>query len=263
MINRVAALLVLSSLLLVGQTVLAQDVEVRDTRASVSDSLVAINYSLVGQQGESYQAFLRISTDQGESFRAEAVSGDVGEGMRAGEEPRWLQMQWRYRKRFPEGLPETLNYEVVVQRESVGAASPETPQARNVETSRTDRLVTVTYDLYGERGEEYQITLLVSASGGETFDYEPEAVSGDVGDDVQPGSGKQIRWRYPKDFPGGLDSDVEYSVRVKEEGGNGWLYTLGGVVLVGGGATAAAFLTGLIGGDEGGGYPAPPAPPGN
>jgi len=259
---RAVVFLMLPFVLLAGQTVSAQDVEVRNTRAAVSDSLLTVNYSLVGQEKEGYQVYLRISTEKGESFRAKAVSGDVGAGVRVGERLRWLQIQWQYRERFPEGLPETLDYEVIVRAEDSPTGPSEGFGVRNVEASRANDLITVTYDLYGERDEEYKVTLLISASGGETFDYEPKAVSGDVGDGVRPGSGKQIRWRYRQDFPRGLQQDVRYSVRVKEEGGNGWLYTLGSIVVVGGGATAAAFLTGLIGGDDGG-YPCRPAPPGN
>lgn len=133
---------------------------------------------------------------------------------------------------------------------------------RNTSSTRTDELITVKYDLVGEE-ETYQVTLLVSASGGKSFDYEPQAVFGDVGDEIEPGSGKEIKWRYQKDFPDGLQKEIRYRIKVQEKGGNGWLYALGSAVVVGGGATAAAFLTGVIGGGDGGGYPSPPGPPGN
>lgn len=134
---------------------------------------------------------------------------------------------------------------------------------RNTDASKSENFVIVTYDLIGEQEKQYEVVLQISASGGETFDYEPKAVSGDVGEDVRPGSGKEIRWRYREDFPDGLPRNLRYRVQVEEDSGNGWWYALGGAVIVGGGATAAAVLTGLIGGDDGGGYPAPPAPPGN
>jgi len=114
--------------------------------------------------------------------------------------------------------------------------------------------VVVTYDLLGEQGEEYRVNLLLSTSGGEAYDYEPTAVSGAVGEDVRPGTGKQIRWRVQEDFPEGFQHpNVQFKVMIDEQGGNGWLYVLGGSVLAGGGGTAAAILTGLIGGDSGGG----------
>lgn len=257
--RRVSTLLLLLLGLASGQATLGQDVEVRDTKASVTDSLVTITYGLVGQEGEPYDVGLLISTgeDETSAFRATAVSGNVGEGVQAGEGLQWRQIQWRYRERFPEGLPERVDYEVVV-REQRGPEVSGDFGVRNVSSSRADGLVTVTYDLIGERDEEYQVTLLISASGGEAFDYEPKAVSGDVGEGVKPGSGRRIRWRYREDFPDGLQRGIRYRVKVQEEGGNGWLYALGSAVVVGGGATAAAFLTGLVGGDDGGGIPRPP-----
>jgi len=263
--SRAPVVLVLLLGLLAGRPASGQDEKVRNTVASVSDGLVKVSYTLVGQEGQDYNVGLLIASGGDEQFeyRAEAVSGDVGGGIQGGAEPRRLQIQWQYRNRFPEGLPEEVDYRVVVREERDPAVSAGEVGVRNVTASRSDRLITVGYDLLGERGEGYQVTLLISASGGETFDYKPEAVSGDVGEDVRPGSGKQIQWRYREDFPEGLQRDIRYRVQVEEEGGNGWWYALGSAVVVGGGATAAAVLTGLIGGDGGGGYPAPPAPPGN
>lgn len=258
---RVNVFLVLLLSLIAEQTAFGQDVEVRNTKASVSDSLVIVTYGLVGQEGKKYNVALSISTGGNGTFQAKAVSGSVGGGVRAGDGLRWLQIRWRYRKRFPDGLPKEVSYKVVAREEQNPAATSEDLGVRNVTASRADSLVTVTYDLFGEVGKEYQVTLLISASGGETFDYEPKAVSGDVGKKMTPGTGKQIRWRYLEDFPEGLQRDIKYKVQVQEKNGNGWLYALGSALVVGGGATVAAFLTGIIGGDSGGGYPSPPAPP--
>lgn len=132
---------------------------------------------------------------------------------------------------------------------------------RNTSAARTDSVITITYDLLGEEDETFQVTLLVSKSNGETSLYEPQAVSGDVGLDVSPGTGKHIRWLYRKDLPTGLRSDVEYRVVAEEERGNGWIYVLGTVLTVGGGALVAVFI-GLIGEGDDGRYPTPPTPPG-
>lgn len=128
--------------------------------------------------------------------------------------------------------------------------------------------IVVTYDLLGENGEDYTAKLLLSTSGGRAFDYEPKAITGDVGEGIRPGLDKRIAWAVLEDFPDGLRSqNVQMKVVVKKEGGNGWLYTIGGAVLVGGGGTLAAFLTGLIGGDSGsdgsdsGGSSPTPIPP--
>lgn len=126
--------------------------------------------------------------------------------------------------------------------------------ARRASFTQEGDVVVVSYDLAGEEGETYEVDLLLSTDGGETYDYRPKAVSGDVGEGVTPGPGKEIRWRVLEDFPEGIQSpNVQFKVAIAEEGGNGWLYTIGGILLAGGGGTAAAVLTGLVGGETGGG----------
>jgi hypothetical protein len=163
---RVNVFLVLLLSLIAEQTAFGQDVEVRNTKASVSDSLVIVTYGLVGQEGKKYNVALSISTGGNGTFQAKAVSGSVGGGVRAGDGLRWLQIRWRYRKRFPDGLPKEVSYKVVAREEQNPAATSEDLGVRNVTASRADSLVTVTYDLFGEVGKEYQVTLLISASGG-------------------------------------------------------------------------------------------------
>lgn len=117
--------------------------------------------------------------------------------------------------------------------------------------TQEDTDVVVTYDLLGEEGEEYTVDLLLSMSGGDAYDYEPEAVSGDVGEEVRPGTGKQIRWDVHEDFPEGLQHpNARFKVVIEEQGGLGWLYYVGGAVVAGGGGAATAILTGIIGGGD-------------
>ena len=127
------------------------------------------------------------------------------------------------------------------------------PQIRDPDFRQDGRQIIVTYDLIGQKGEEYEVTLLLSRSGGEAFDYQPDAVSGHVGGGVSPGLDKQITWNVLEDFPDGLQgANVQFRLEVEKDGGNSWLYVLGSAVLAGGGGTAAAILTGLIGGSSGG-----------
>jgi hypothetical protein len=127
-------------------------------------------------------------------------------------------------------------------------------EVRNPYFSQEGNTIVVTYNLVGEKGETYAVNLRLSTSGGAAFDYEPRAVRGDVGEGVQPGSGKQIRWRVLEDFPNGLQNqNVQFKVTATEEGGNTWLYVLGSAIVASGGGTAVALLTGLIGGTGGGG----------
>ncbi|PSQ76678.1 MAG: hypothetical protein BRD33_02895, partial [Bacteroidetes bacterium QH_6_63_17] len=93
---------------------------------------------------------------------------------------------------------------------------------RNTNFRQEGTKIVVTYDLLGEEGEEYDVSLLLSTSGGRAFDYEPETTTGDVGDGVRLGLDKQITWNVLKDRPSGLQSqNVQFKVVVEEEGGNG------------------------------------------
>jgi len=146
----------------------------------------------------------------------------------------------------------------------VQVASVQDDEVRNVQLRRVDDELLVRYDLAGE-ADEYQVSLLLS-TGGESFSELRGTVRGAVGEEIPPGEAKEILWAALQDYPEGLTGDT-YRLRVQAEpqGGSGWLYAIGGTVLVGGGATVAAFLTGLFGGGDGGGggYPTPPAPPSN
>lgn len=149
---------------------------------------------------------------------------------------------------------------------------------RNATVRRDQGQLIVTYDLVSEEDDdEYEIELLLSTDGGTTYDALPTAVRGDVGDDVQAGRNRQIRWTALEDFPAGLKDDTgSYQLRIAadKEGNAGW-WIFGSVVTLGGGA-AAAVLTGLVDVASGGGdpppsptppppnpIPTPPVPPGN
>lgn len=93
------------------------------------------------------------------------------------------------------------------------------PEVRNIQSAQEGEVVTITYDLRGEKGETYTVRFLLSTDGGETYDVEPQAVSGAVGPGVTPGSGKRISWRVQKDFPEGLPGAVQY--RIVASGGDG------------------------------------------
>ena len=63
---------------------------------------------------------------------------------------------------------------------------------------RTDgsKLVDISYDLFDANGDLCEVALKLSSDGGTTFDYipNPANLSGDIGDDIVPGTGKSIVW---------------------------------------------------------------------
>lgn len=145
---------------------------------------------------------------------------------------------------------------------------------RNISFQERGKVIIVTYDLIGEAGEKYEVELYLSSDGGSTYDYQPQAVSGDVGDDVRIGTQKRIQWNVLKDFPGGIQgSNYRFRLTADKQGGNAIWYVLGTGLIGGAVGSAVMFLGG--GGNDGGGnggdpppstptaIPAPPGPPGN
>ncbi|MBU0640928.1 MAG: carboxypeptidase regulatory-like domain-containing protein [Planctomycetes bacterium] len=77
------------------------------------------------------------------------------------------------------------------------------------------KLVDVDYALGGE-DDPYTITVAISSDGGNTWDIDPGAVSGDAGEGVEPGEDKHIVWNPAVDIPG--VSGDNFKVRVTADG---------------------------------------------
>jgi hypothetical protein len=72
--------------------------------------------------------------------------------------------------------------------------------AENVQASFSGGVATITYDLAARDGAAtFDVTLEVSTNGGQTYDAQPRAASGDVGRAVPAGRGKRIVWEFAKD----------------------------------------------------------------
>lgn len=104
---------------------------------------------------------------------------------------------------------------------------------------------------------------------GRSFEALPEVLAGAVGEDIAPGTGKQIVWAALVDFPQGIaGQDNRVRLAVEEQGGGGFLWVLGGAIVAGAGTTVGLLLGGGGGESEGGGntggntgIPTPPDPP--
>ena len=70
-----------------------------------------------------------------------------------------------------------------------------------VRTERADAgVIRVVYDLAGAPGATFSVALEASNDGGQTFAIRPRALTGDVGANVSPGTGKAIVWDSTKDI---------------------------------------------------------------
>lgn len=78
-------------------------------------------------------------------------------------------------------------------------------RVQNVQARQSDDTIVITYALEGNSEEAYQVDLKVSDDNGRSFSIEPSAVTGDVGEAVRPGRGKQITWNVLGDFSEGIE----------------------------------------------------------
>ena len=109
----------------------------------------------------------------------------------------------------------------------------------NIESGK----IAVYYDIKGEAGEMYDVTLYLLNDDDPGFRYEPELVSGDIGEVEYIGIDKKIIWDVQKEFPEGLEGESFYFEVIAKEAGGGiaWYYFVGAAVV---GGTAALLLSG-------------------
>lgn len=65
----------------------------------------------------------------------------------------------------------------------------------DVHAERSERLVTITYDLLGKPDESYEVKLSMIDRNGESVEIDPDVVSGAIGEKVTSGLNKKIYWR--------------------------------------------------------------------
>ena len=88
-------------------------------------------------------------------------------------------------------------------------------------------LIEITYDVEDEDGDLLEITVEASDDNGNTYTIIPQSLTGDVGEDIQPGTGKLIVWNVGKDLP---DTNADnFKVRVIADDG---VTTPEGMVLI-------------------------------
>jgi hypothetical protein len=98
----------------------------------------------------------------------------------------------------------------------VELATQQEGPVQNPRLTREDDEVRVQYALPSAEAS-YEVELQLSMNGGGTYqDVPDEVVSGDVGDEVQPGPGREIRWEALEQHSGGLTGD-ENRVRIAAE----------------------------------------------
>ena len=122
------------------------------------------------------------------------------------------------------------------------------PAVSNVSSSqRADsKLVDITYDVADTDGDPLKIRIEISSDGGVNYSVPAFTLTGDIGDDVTPGTSKAIVWDAEADWDGEYSDEMRVKVIASDAQGLPGL-EWGNEVPPGG------FLMGQDGGEEGGG----------
>jgi len=97
--------------------------------------------------------------------------------------------------------------------------SQSTTEVRNLQVKqRFDAyLVDITFDLIDPDRNSLSIAVEASDDGGKTWNGKPKTLSGDVGDGITPGNGKNIVWDVGKDLPGVINPNFKIRIIVSGE----------------------------------------------
>ena len=120
----------------------------------------------------------------------------------------------------------------------------------NVKFKQEESKIIITYDLInGDASKYFEVSVEMSSDGGTNFSETVKTVSGDVGENIQPGKGKKITWDVLKDVTELSGSNFVFKIiatgtgsieTVKAESSSGgiptWVWIGGGALVVGGAA---------------------------
>lgn len=85
------------------------------------------------------------------------------------------------------------------------SAQNQSPEISNfsIQFDNDNYLVSITYDLFDEEGDEMDVSLLISSDDGKTYNIDTDDASGDIGSGIQSGTNKSILWDGSDHLDGG------------------------------------------------------------
>ncbi len=83
------------------------------------------------------------------------------------------------------------------------------PVIRNMQIQSESGNIKIIYDLDNYGGSSFQIFVTASIDGGRTYDVSPVSITGEVGENIEPGIGKEILWNASIDLPGVPLEDIK------------------------------------------------------
>ena len=131
---------------------------------------------------------------------------------------------------------------------SLGLATAALPVVSNVTSSQRSgtKLVDITYDVADADNDQLKIRIEISSDGGVNYSVPAFSLTGAIGDNITPGTGKTILWNAEADWDGEYSDEMKVKVIASDAKGLPGL-EWGNEVPPGG------FLMGQDGGAEGGG----------
>ena len=87
-------------------------------------------------------------------------------------------------------------------------------EIRNLQTGQQENRVFAVYDLHGKPGEKSADVKIVLEVGGERYEAEKLAVSGDFGKAVKVGTRKTVYWDVLKDMPSGFEGELYWNIDI-------------------------------------------------
>ncbi len=115
--------------------------------------------------------------------------------------------------------------------------SPEEVQTSNLKWSIKDDVIVLNYDLMGSPDDEFDLSIALKKEGEASFAVVPKAAEGDIGRGYFAGKGREIRWFYRTDYPGGFSGEgyyFEIHVQLVRKQSKLLYYALGAAALAGG-----------------------------
>lgn len=108
---------------------------------------------------------------------------------------------------------------ILLEIVSILPAVAEKAKVQNIRFVREGETFVIHYNLVsGSAEEKHKVNVILRKRGEKSFKYRPVNVSGDVGPGIVGGEGRQIRWAYHDEFPGGLpESDSYFEIVVDSE----------------------------------------------
>lgn len=100
---------------------------------------------------------------------------------------------------------------------SAWAADPVVDSVVFEQSTDGSGLITITYDILDEDGDELLVSIEASEDGGLNWDFPCDSLAGDLGEGIASGAGKQIQWFFAAEHPNLFLDNLVLRVTAEDE----------------------------------------------